>query len=432
MPGLWGKPEPIVLEFESLGLEEPVLWEFTWKDKFTNHLVVKEIPEMEDKKTSFTGYYIAPEARMVFTALKKISDRNPKRAVKLMMVGPTGFGKTTLPELFAKAIDYDFYRMNCASIRDPEEWFGYREAKDGSTLFVESQLIKLLGKGRVVIVLDEFNRVEPWLHNTLYPLLDDGGKTVIHDQEFVVGENVIVVGTINLGYKYTGIFELDEALLRRFNLVYEVTPMPEVEERKVLVQRTGLDADVAKKLVRMANILRQSQIPCSTGTTLDIAYAIQAGMMPRDAFENVVVKRLAGESTSSNSQKKQALDLLNVEYHHYKPSAPDDDVFGDDGSEKVVEFEPGEGYCVTLKHKKGETLGVGVKVMKLLRSLPTPKEMGVQEAKQIFEWIEEEKLVVIPLAGKPENVKELAQQLSDLGLSGRFQKSDTTEVKVIE
>ena len=153
--------------------------------------------------------------------------------------------------------------MNCATIRDPEEWFGFREAKDGSTVFIRSQFAKIIEAGNAVVVLDEFNRLEPWLHNTLFPLLDDDGATVVHDERFAIGEGVIVVGTINSGYKYTGTFELDEALMNRFEFILEVGPMPHAQEVQVLTKRTGVDAATAEQIVKMSNTLRQQEVICS-------------------------------------------------------------------------------------------------------------------------------------------------------------------------
>jgi hypothetical protein len=173
-------------------------------------------------KDFLNGYFIDEETRRVFTTAHKMSVGNPDSAIKVMMVGPSGYGKTTVPKLFAQATGMNFYRMNCATVRDPEEWFGYREAVDGSTKFFRSEFAKAIEAGNLVVVLDEFNRLEPWLHNTLFPLLDDDGKTVVHDEEFKIGPNVIVVGTINSGYRYTGTFELDEALLNRFEFIIEV------------------------------------------------------------------------------------------------------------------------------------------------------------------------------------------------------------------
>jgi Holliday junction resolvasome RuvABC ATP-dependent DNA helicase subunit len=269
------------------------------------------VKENEVAPAVTNGYYISPEARLVFTSAKRLSEARPERAVKLMMVGASGYGKTTLPRQFAERTGMNFLRMNCATIRDPEEWFGYREAREGTTVFVRSSFARAIEEGNIVIVLDEFNRLEPWLHNTLFPLLDDDGRTVVHEEEFSIGPNVVVVGTINTGYRYTGTFELDEALYNRFDLVLEVVAMPHNEEVRVLEARTGIEKNLAVDIVKMANRLRTMAVACSTRTTLLVAAMVSVGMSMREAYESAVIKRIPADNAGVNL-RKQALDAVNV------------------------------------------------------------------------------------------------------------------------
>lgn len=284
--------------------------------------------------SALDGYFIDHDARLTFTSAYRISQANPERAVKVMMVGPSGYGKTTLPKLFAQAVGLGFMRMNCAKIRDPEEWFGYREARDGSTVFVRSQFASMVEAGNCVVVLDEFNRLEPWLHNTLFPLLDDDGCTVVHDETFRIGPNVIMVGTINTGYKYTGVFELDEALMNRFEFILEVGPLPSREEVRVLCQRTKVDKSKAETIVEMANILRENEVVCSTRTSLLVASMVVSGMTVREAYESAVVRRIPADTTGSN-QRKKVVDLVNTRIGTLQQRPVFGDVFGYD-----VEPEP--------------------------------------------------------------------------------------------
>jgi MoxR-like ATPase len=289
--------------------------------------VIKETaPVAARKKSAADSYYVSPEARLAFNTALGMSNGKPDKAVKIMMVGQSGYGKTTLPKLFAELVGKSFLRMNCATIRDPEEWFGYREARAGDTVFIRTEFIKAMEKGNLVVVLDEFNRLEPWLHNTLFPLLDDDGCTVVHDEEFRIGEGVIVVGTINTGYKFTGTFELDEALLNRFDFTVEVGAMPHHDEVRVLTSRTSIERDSATSIVKLANTLRQSEIICSTRSTINVAAMHCAGMTLREAFETAVVRRIPEDNAGANLRKK-ALDLVNVALGVLAKRDLDNDVF---------------------------------------------------------------------------------------------------------
>src|SRR5690606_24989297 len=62
-----------------------------------------EEPEAEEAppapKAITHGYYVGPEERLTFNTALGMSFRNPEKAVKIMMVGPSGYGKTSLPKL---------------------------------------------------------------------------------------------------------------------------------------------------------------------------------------------------------------------------------------------------------------------------------------------------------------------------------------------
>lgn len=251
-----------------------------------------------DNATNET-YYFANEQRK----------RNPEKPVNILMIGPSGFGKTTVPQKFAQKVGLDFFRMNCATIRDPEEWFGQRIARDSSTMFVKSLLSKKIEAGNCVIVLDEINRIEPWLTNTLYPLLDDGGGTTVYDgEEIKIGPNVVFVGTMNLGHNYSGIFQIDAALSNRFAYICEVGVLPVEREIDVLSNRTGIVKSDAASIVRIANLIRAlNSVECSTRTTLMIATQFANGMTLRSAFQNTVVLR-CGNATV----RKQVIDIVNA------------------------------------------------------------------------------------------------------------------------
>lgn len=358
------------------------------------------VEEVEEGKSY--GYYVSYESRLAFNTALRMSAAKEERAVKLMMVGQSGYGKTSLPKLFAELAGKAFLRMNCATIRDPEEWFGFREAREGSTVFVRSQFATAIEKGDLVVVMDEFNRLEPWLHNTLFPLLDDDGVTVVHDQEFRIGPRVIVVGTINTGYRYTGTFELDEALMNRFDLVLEVGAMPHAEEVKVLVQRTGVEKDDAIAIVKMCNTLRTSDVVCSTRTSLLVASMVCSGMTKRDAFEYAVVRRVPVD-TGGNSLRKSVVDMVNVQLGSFEERTLPLDLFSvldQKGSVKkeipVQDSAEPSRRRITLRTSlpltERKNMGM-VGVISGIRKLV--EEYSIKDAKEIFNDIRDGKLVTL-------------------------------------
>lgn len=398
---------------------KPVSAKVEMKNKVTNSMN----PTLKPNTIDLDGYYISQEARLAFSTLAKMSLANPASAVKMMMMGPSGYGKTMLPSLFAKALGKRFMRMNCASIRDPEEWFGYREARNSSTIFIRSQFIEEVEKGDIVVVLDEFNRLEPWLHNTLFPLLDDDGKTEVHGETFALGEGVIIVGTINTGSKYTGIFHLDESLFNRFDLVLEVGPMPHEREVEVLVKRVGVEQQDAEDIVKIANIMRQSDIVCSNRTTLKIAAMVKAGMEIRQAFEVSVIRRLPTD-LASNSVRKEVIDQVNAHLGAFSVDQIEWDVFG--GGEQTTSTpaaSKNDRIVVTLQKSNSVNTVHSLTVIQALSGLLVYHKTGNIQAltqKQIASHINQLNAgitVKIEFGESPEVVRNLLITLYNAGIT---------------
>lgn len=381
----------------------------------------QQTTDTSDASSPLFGYHINEEARLNFSAAHAMSVKNPEKPVKMLITGPSGLGKTTLPELLAKVSGRGFLRMNCASVRDPEEWFGYREARDGSTVFIPSQFINRVKEGDVVIVLDEFNRVEPWLHNTIYPLLDDAAVTSIHDEEFRVGLNVIFVATINTGYMYTGTFELDFALQNRFDFVLEVKPMSPKEETKVLVERTGIAVNDAALITKVANILRESDFNCSTRDTLRIASMCQTGLLVREAFETAFIKRIP-----NGSLRKQAIDLINPHVGVYKTRPLTWDVFGtvEVVKEMIADAAGDKNAVLTLKRNKAIEF-LNVRVLKMLREMPLAEvdegdSIDLRGAKKIVDDITAGGTVSLLLHQRLSNEREWVRKFEEAGVKAEF------------
>lgn len=257
------------------------------------------------------GFWISQEAGMAFMTAKLLTEAHPNRPVKILIKGPSGYGKTSISRLFANATGLSFYRMNCASIRDPEEWFGTREAVEGTTIFRPSLFIKRVIEGNTLVVLDEYNRLEPWLHNTLYPLLDDDAATTIYGEEYRVGQNVIFVATVNEGAEYTGTFELDAANANRFDIVIEMGELPRDREVAVIAERSGLSSSEAAYIIDAARSIRQIDPKiCSMRTTLQIASLVATGLTPYHAFVIGLLNRV--DKNDPSGIRKSVMDIISA------------------------------------------------------------------------------------------------------------------------
>jgi len=271
----------------------------------------EEEPEVERIEV-IDGFYYPPAVKRVFTLADRVAKK--EGMIVLLMVGPSGYGKTTFPKRFAEKTGRNHIRVNCAAIRDPEEWLGFREAKDGTTVFEPTEFARAMQQGNSVIVLDEINRLEPWLHNTLFPLLDDDRATVVHNQRFEVAADTIFVLTLNQGIEFTGTFELDQAFINRVQATVHVGPPPEHHEIEVLCQREKVSKANATKVVKVATRLREivargeTDVDCSTRAVLRIAQLLGYGASMRSCFYDIVEA-----ATPDAETRKKLSDVINSE-----------------------------------------------------------------------------------------------------------------------
>ena len=254
-----------------------------------------EVPEEHVDKNEWVlvdTEYFAPEEYALFeTAMQVLADGETFR---MMLAGSSGNGKTSRAKAWANAHGMEYVRINCAMIRDPEEWYVYREVVDGDTVTQLTPLSKALIAGNAVIVLDEINRLEPWLANSLFSLLDFDQSVEAHGVRITVGENVLFCMTKNQGHVYVGTFGMDAALSRRVDGQINVTAPPAAIERKILVDKKGITEDQAFHIIEMLNKLRNEigtdeGANITTGPALKIAMLVKCGRSLREAFQYVVI-----------------------------------------------------------------------------------------------------------------------------------------------
>jgi nitric oxide reductase NorQ protein len=120
-----------------------------------------------------------------------------------------------------------------------------------------------------VILLDELNRANPNLLNTLMPILDDRRFTYLEERgdKIIVGPGTVFFASMNEGASYTGTSTLDRAIRDRFPRHVELTYLGEKDETQLVQRRTGVSKDIAARLVQTANKIRQDATGLSATLT---------------------------------------------------------------------------------------------------------------------------------------------------------------------
>jgi nitric oxide reductase NorQ protein len=211
-------------------------------------------------------YIINKQIEGLFKILEASGKKCPQN---VNLIGPHGCGKTELAIQFAARLNRPLLIMDCANLREARDWFGYKTAKEGTVYWHESQFVRAVQAGGHVILLDELNRANPNLLNTLMPILDARRFTYLEERgdKIIVGPETVFFASMNEGAGYTGTSALDRAIRDRFPRAVELTYLGESDETKLLTARTGVDKDIATRLVQMANKIRQDATGLSATLT---------------------------------------------------------------------------------------------------------------------------------------------------------------------
>ena len=196
----------------------------------------------------------------------------------------------------AHGLSLRLFRMDCATVTDPQKWFGRREVDKDGTRYEKSDFILAVERGDVVL-LDELTRLHPSIHNGVMSLLDGSNSVHLSDLNVTVARHpeTVFIATANIGVQYGGTHRLDAAMRERFPYSIERPFPPADVEPAILASRSGCDMDGASRLVKVAVESRRLhasgdlRTPVSTRTLVYAALLVAAGMTEKEALEFTAV-----------------------------------------------------------------------------------------------------------------------------------------------
>lgn len=219
--------------------------------------LVIEAPQVEDAAVEKLENYVPDmkSAKLIETPTTVENLGKLGRSLRLnenvLMVGPTGVGKTSLVKYLAALTNNELRRINLSDMTDNTELIGgYKPGKDGSFIWQDGIITEALRKGQWLL-LDEINLAEPAILERLNSLLDDDRFLVITEKNNEVVKahpNTRIFATMNPS-SYSGRKELSEAMLNRFHRTYN-DPYPPEELVQILEGVSGGKID-KKTLMQM-------------------------------------------------------------------------------------------------------------------------------------------------------------------------------------
>ncbi|MEK7876606.1 MAG: AAA family ATPase, partial [Pseudomonadota bacterium] len=249
-----------------------------------------KVPEADDT------FWVDDKVVRLLHTVGRISAKG--EVVNVLLVGPKGTGKTSLPKEFAAANRRPFFTVHCQLIAERDDWWGSKElSMERGTYFEKAAFLDAVETPGCVILLDEANRTHPENLNALFGFLDHRRKAWVPalKREVEVASGAVFFVTLNEGYEYVGTNPIDEALRDRMTYAVRMGYVPKKVEKAILTRRTGVDEEPAEKLAEFARTVRRNPklgVPVSTRQLLGAASLVAEGMALQDAVLFSVVNSM--------------------------------------------------------------------------------------------------------------------------------------------
>ena len=244
--------------------------------------------------------------------------RNILKKKNTLLLGPTGTGKTDIVIRIAKKLGLELNIYDMGAMIDPlTDLLGTHRIKEGNSIFDYAKFVSDVQKPGIIL-LDELSRAPLMTNNILFPCLDHrrtlnveiAGSTDVRAVK--VHPDCVFIATANIGQEYSGTNDIDAALMNRFNAL-QVDYLPKDIEAKIMNVRTGIDIDSAKKILNVANAIRDSYLkqtiskPISTRETLECAELVVDGFLIKDAVNLIFCQKF---SKSDNDEYSVVKNLI--------------------------------------------------------------------------------------------------------------------------
>jgi len=217
----------------------------------------------------------------------------------LLLKGPTGTGKSRFIEYMAHQLGKELYTISCHEETSSTDLIGRFIIKGAETIWVDGPLTTAIKKG-AIIYLDEIAEARPDVIVAIHPLTDHRREMYIDKlgETIKAQDDFMLVASFNPGYQ-KGFKELKPSTRQRFVAISFNYPEAKTEAL-ILVNETGVDEDHARKLVAIANKIRNLRElglteTVSTRLLVDAARLIKSGLPKRLAVKVAVVEPLTDD-----------------------------------------------------------------------------------------------------------------------------------------
>lgn len=282
-------------------------------------LTVTGYQEHTEWVPSIDPTYVFPplETRIVLLGLES-KDR-------VLMVGPTGVGKTSLVEQIAARLNYNVVKINFDGAITRQDLIGEWVIRGKNMEFQYGLLVRSFQMPGTIIVLDEWDTISGECAFVLQrPLQKDDGKILVMEtggELFPLHPDNTIVATANTcgqgddtGLYSHGTKVQNYSQLNRFGLTIKMNYMPHAQEVAMLHNRfPDLNDLEAESLVKAVNVLREAYVkgdissPLSTRDLINWADKFIMMANPMVAAQYCFLNRLPADDALAAEQLLQRI-----------------------------------------------------------------------------------------------------------------------------
>jgi len=228
-----------------------------------------------------------------------VFEHSYKNKLPFLLKGPTGTGKSRFIEYMANKLDKKLITIACHEETSSTDLVGRFIIKGSEAIWLDGPLTKAVKEG-AIIYLDEIAEARPDVIVAIHSLTDHRRELYIDKlgETFKAHNDFMLVASFNPGYQ-KGFKELKPSTKQRFVAMSFTYPIEKIEI-DILVNETGIDKNIAKKLVNIANKVRNlTELglteTVSTRLLVDAAKLINSGLPKRLSVEVAIVEPLTDD-----------------------------------------------------------------------------------------------------------------------------------------
>ena len=223
----------------------------------------------------------------------------------LMLKGPTGVGKTRLVECMAAELGRPLITVSCHEDLTSADLLGRYLLKGGNTEWMDGPLTRSVREG-AICYLDEVVEARSDTTVAIHALTDHRRELYVERlaQTIKAPDEFMLVVSYNPGYQ--NILKDLKPSTRQRMISVELGFPPSAVEKEVIVKESGVEESIADNLVRLANAIRQLDIPslpevASTRCLIATADLIRAGLPAREAVTAGMISPLCDDGSVTAS-----------------------------------------------------------------------------------------------------------------------------------